>query len=163
MTEITESRIERAKQYDTRTRSQPEWYSKKATTNKRRFQFLGLSTVILGTLVVVVPLFGTAEPASITDKIIAIIGALIVILKGIERIWLPEEKWTNYRKASESLQREHEMYTECIVPYNYTQNEETAYKLYVERCLLIKAEEQNNFWRITESEKTGTDETRKHE
>lgn len=73
---------------------------------------------------------------------------MIVILKGIERIWLPEEKWTNYRKASEALLREREKYVESIEPYGIADDEDQIYRLYVERCILIKAEEQNNFWGI---------------
>lgn len=144
--ELIESRQERAKQYDLRTRSQRNWYSENATWNKKLFQTLGILIIILGAMVGVIPLF--ADAPSKVDILVAIIGALIVILKGVERIWLPEEKWTNYRKASEALLRENEKYVEGIVPYNSSDDEDGTFKLYVERCILIKAEEQNNFWGI---------------
>ena len=146
--EMIKERLDRAEKYDGRTRSQQSWYSGKAGENKKTFQTIGLSIVVLGAIIGVVPLiFG--GPASFSDKLVAALGAAIVILKGIERIWLPEEKWVNYRKASEALLREKEKYVECIYPYNGKKNEDEIYKLYVERCILIKAEEQNNFWGIS--------------
>ncbi len=144
--ELTDARVERADLYDQRTRSQTDWYSKNAKKNKNLFQIIGISIIVLGAMVGVIPLFGDGQnPVTKIDILISTIGALIVILKGIERIWLPEEKWTNYRKASEALLREREKYVEGIEPYTPGSNDE-IYRLYVERCILIKAEEQNNFW-----------------
>jgi len=106
--------------------------------------------VILGAFVGVVPLVlsETGEP-TIPEIITGILGTLIVILKGVERIWLPEEKWQNYRKASESLKRERECYIEGVRPYSNTNDEDKNYMLYVNRCIQIKAEEQNNFWGLS--------------
>lgn len=144
--ELSDARTERANLYDQRTRSQSNWYSNNARKNKNLFQIIGISIVVLGALVGVIPLLGDGFTAVInTDILISLIGALIVILKGIERIWLPEEKWINYRKASEALYREREKYVEGVAPYSVGA-EDDIYRLYVERCILIKAEEQNNFW-----------------
>ncbi len=153
---IIEERETRAKQHDERTRSQPSWYSEKANSNQQAFRIIGISIVILAAIVGIVPLI-SGGPPSTADKIVAAIGAVIVILKGVERIWLPEEKWMNYRKASEALLREKEKYVECIAPYDKKhdkeydkeETEDELYKLYVERCILIRAEEQNNFWGIS--------------
>jgi len=150
--EIQEQRIISTDGYDERTGKQQKWYSSKATIYKKIFQNIGLSIVVLGALVSVIPIFGSgSEPATMTEIITSVFGGLIVILKGVERIWLPEEHWTNYRKASESLKREKEMYIEGIEPYISNDNEEELYRLYVERCIRIKAEEQNNFWGLREN------------
>lgn len=146
--EITKSRVGLAESYDERTRSQPDWYSKKASSYKSLFQWIGVATIVLGASVGVIPLLSGGSSPSMADKVVAIFGALIVILKGVERIWLPQETWTNYRKASEALLREREKYIEGVGPYIIDDNEDGAYRLYVERCILIKAEEQNNFWGI---------------
>lgn len=141
-----EKRINRANSYDERTGEQKQWYSKNATKNKKIFQSIGILIVTFGAIVGIVPLL-FAAPA--TNIITAILGASIVVLKGVERIWLPEEKWQNYRKASEVLKREKECYIEGIPPYNRDMNEDENYLLYVKRCVLIKAEEQNNFWGLS--------------
>ena len=159
--ELIEEREERAKQYNKRTRSQPDWYSRKARTNKYLFQFIGVTIIILGATVGVVPLLFGGTP-SVADITVAIIGAFIVMLKGIERIWLPEEKWTNYRKASEALLRENEKYVEGITPYCINDDEDQVYRLYVERCILINAEEQNNFWGINSGRDQKDDQVKKH-
>ncbi|MEW8338502.1 MAG: DUF4231 domain-containing protein [Candidatus Thiodiazotropha taylori] len=148
--DLIKQRLNRAEQYDKRTRTQHKWYSGKAGVNKLAFQAIGLAVIVLGATVGIVPLL-LGDGPSLPDKIVAILGSLIVILKGVERIWLPEEKWLTYRKASEALLREKESYTECIGPYSSEKNEDATYRLYVERCILIKAEEQNNFWGINSS------------
>ena len=141
-----EKRINRSDSYDERTGNQKQWYSKNATKNKKAFQLIGILIVVFGAVVGIVPLL-SAAPA--TGIITAILGASIVVLKGVERIWLPEEKWQNYRKASEALKREKECYIEGIQPYNREMDEDENYLLYVKRCVLIKAEEQNNFWGLS--------------
>jgi len=143
-------RISRADAYDERTGNQPKWYSLNASKNKNRFQLIGIFIIILGAFIGVIPLlFSSASEPTTPEILTAIMGALIVILKGIERISLPEENWRNYRKASEALKRERECYVEAIHPYT-SLHEEGAYSLYVKRCILIKAEEQNNFWGLGE-------------
>ena len=145
-----EKRISRADSYDQRTGNQKQWYSKNATKNKKIFQSIGILIVAFGAFVGIVPLlFGTSSEPTTAEIITAILGALIVMLKGVERIWLPEEKWQNYRKASEALKREKESYIEGISPYNRDMGEDENYLLYVKRCVLIKAEEQNNFWGLS--------------
>lgn len=155
--ELIAERKKRAEEYHERTRTQSDWYNDKATTNKLHFQTLGISIIVLGAIVSVVPLAFKALGWPHADLLISLFGALIVIFKGIERIWLPEEKWMSYRKASEALIREQEKYIECVEPYDAYQHnqdkephEDYIYRRFVQRCILIKAEEQNNFWGLNE-------------
>ncbi len=141
-----EKRITRADSYDERSGNQKQWYSKNATKNKQIAQAIGILIIFFGAIVGIVPLLFAAPATEITT---AILGASIVVLKGIERIWLPDEKWQNYRKASEALKREKECYIEGIHPYNRDMDEDENYLFYVKRCVLIKAEEQNNFWGLS--------------
>jgi len=153
-----EQRTRRADDYHRRNDDQQSWYSRKASENKSYFRSIGMAVIVLGALVAVVPIFMTVvidieEGLSKSDLLVSIFGTLIVILKGIERIWLPEETWQNYRKASEALKRERECYVEGVGPYDQEFTEDQAYKLFVNRCILIKAEEQSNFWGLRESRK----------
>ena len=147
-----QDREQRAEQYEARSGCQSDWYNRKAEENKQLFHALGIAIIILGAVVVVVPIIFGGTSISISDKVVAVVGALIVITKGVERTWLPEEKWISYRKASEALLREREKYVEGVEPYNRTIKEDQIYRLFVERCILIKAEEQNNFWGINEGQ-----------
>lgn len=146
---MKDNRISKANEYEKNHGNQQKWYSERAKINKRFFQWLGILVVIIGATIGIIPIFGDPSMASVTEKVTAVMGGMIVILKGIERIWLPAEKWLNYRKASEALKREKELYVEGIAIYNMD-DEQTAYKLYVNRCIQIKSEEQNNFWGLTE-------------
>ena len=87
-------------------------------------------------------------------KLLASLGAIIVVLKGIERIWLPEEKWISYRKAAEAMRRERKLYVESIAPYA-DKNEEKAYSLFVSRDMKIRAEERSDFWGLDEESELG--------
>lgn len=152
---MIKDRTKRAKDYDERNGTQQKWYSSKASDNKNTFRYIGIAIIVLGALVsvtsiVVSFLSGESSVPSLSDFLVSLFGALIVILKGIERIWLPEETWQNYRKASEALKRENECYVEGVNNYKHIDNEDEAFKLFVTRCILIKAEEQNNFWGLNE-------------
>lgn len=161
--EKVEHRIQMANEYEARNGNQQKWYSEKASSNKNRFRYIGVTIVILGALVGVTPIIisffsGEGSIPSFSDLLISFFGTLIVILKGFERIWLPEETWQNYRKASEALKREKECYIEGVNQYKRFTNEDAAYEFFVTRCIMIKAEEQNNFWGLNEQKDSSNDE-----
>ncbi len=131
--------------YHEATRNQRQWYSQKANRNQWGFRFFGVSTVVLGAVVGLLPAFELEQ-----DWPFAVLGALIVILKGLERLWLPEEKWLGYRKAAEAMQREQERFVFGVAPYDQFGNEDAVFRLFVDRCDRIKAEEQQNFWNVQE-------------
>ena len=144
--------------YHQATRNQRQWYSQKANRNQWWFRFFGVSTVVLGAMVGLLPAFELEQ-----DWPFAVLGALIVILKGLERLWLPEEKWIGYRKAAEAMQREQERFVFGLTPYHRFDDEDAVFRLFVDRCDRIKSEEQKNFWNVQEqagqerSEKDGSD------
>jgi len=148
-----EQRSQLANDYDKRNDEQLTWYSNKASDNKSYFQSIGICIVVFGALISIMPVISWAPSGShnVSEIITTILGAFIVILKGVERIWLPEESWQNYRKASEALKIERERYIENVTPYSNTAEEDIAFKLFVERCILIKLKEQNNFWELNSS------------
>ena len=139
-------RVERVSEHDKRTRNQSDWYSASARKNKTLSYAISLMLVVCGAMVGFLPVFSGRSELTLIDIIVSGLGAFIVILKGIERIWLPDEKWVNYRKASEALLREKEMYIEGVGPYENEGDEDKAYIRFVQRSVLIKSEEQNNFW-----------------
>jgi len=90
-----------------------------------------------------------------TEKITAALGGLIVILEGIERTWLPEENWQNYRRATDALKIEWQRYVEGISPYDASNDEFALCKLFVARSTLIKQEEQKVFRGLTSIQAKG--------
>ena len=136
-------RMERVNSYRNLHDDQFKFYEDKSACNKLLFSGISIAIIILGALITFIPVLELGDQS--VKEILAGFGALIVILKGIERVWLPEEKWTNYRKAAEAMRRESQLYVENIAPYA-DQNEEDAYSLFVIRCVKIQAEEQSNFW-----------------
>jgi hypothetical protein len=131
--------------YHQATRNQRQWYSQKANRNQWWFRFFGIATVVLGAVVGLLPAFKLES-----DWPFAVLGALIVILKGMERLWLPEEKWIGYRKAAEAMQREQERFVFGLAPYHRFDDEDAVFRLFVDRCDRIKSEEQKNFWNVQE-------------
>lgn len=141
---IIKEREDRVNEYENRYAFPQKWYARYALWYKCLFQIIGLLIIALGAAVALVPQLLVADTS---NQLVSVIGTLIVILKGIERIWIPEERWALFRKASEALRREKEMYIEGIDPYvSSSADEEKVYRLFVQRCLLVRAEEQNNFW-----------------
>jgi hypothetical protein len=156
-------RVKRVEGYHQRHGNHQAWFSQRATQNKTLFEWIGILIIILAALAGFVPVLGLDDPSpvSLSEKITSFLAGLIIVLKGVERIWLPEEKWLNFRKASESLKIETELYIEGIAPYDESDDEESLYKLYVERCCLIKAEEQNNFWGLRKKVNGGSNSSNK--
>lgn len=148
MEQIMLDRIKRIDMYHNRHGNQQKWYSQRASSSKKLFERIGLVIIVLAAITGLVPLLELdgSNSISLSEKVTSVLAALIVILKGMERIWLPEEKWQNYRKASEALKRETKHYAEGVLAYGMNIEEDKLFKLYVERCSFIEAEEQNNFW-----------------
>lgn len=152
---MAEQRKKRAQDYAERHNNPRGWYSKKANRNKRAFRLLGLSIILLGAVIAVIPILlsEAASGPSPSDITVAILGALVVILKGAERLWLPEETWMAYRKAAESLKLETEAYIEGVGVYECEEEEEPVFKRYVQRCMQIRDHEKQLFWTLQSQRK----------
>lgn len=147
MTGIAETRKKMVDEYRSRHSDQFEFYDKKAAKYKRIFHWSSLTIIILGAFTAFIPtlgLDGPAEPIGLTETILAGIGAIIVVLKGAERIWLPDEKWITYRKSAESLRRESHDFIENQPPFKEL-SEDDAFSLFVERCSRVLVEEHTKF------------------
>lgn len=129
---------------------QREWYDRKASTHKAWHHWLSLLIVTGGAMSSFLQIFSPGpNPIAIAT---AVIGVLIVVSKGIERIWLFEDTWTSYRKASEAMKREYRLYLNSTGPYQYATTEEEAHRRFTQRVERIIAEEENNFWGIREGD-----------
>ena len=83
----------------------------------------------------------------------ALLGALVIISKGIERIWKFDDNWLSYRQAAEGIKREQRLYINGAS--DYSDCEETSYRTFVENVETIISAEQNNYWQAASSKKKG--------
>ena len=140
----------RAEQYFERDlQGQRRWYSDKASKLKRRAQVLSLLIIVAGALIAFAGTFGSAPWVLIAT---GLLGALVTIAKGWERIARYDEAWMAYRVASERLKRERRLYTNGAGAYRGIGDEEEAYLQFVENIETIIAEEQQIYWQSRGSE-----------
>ena len=142
--ERTAGRIARAKRYlDQHLEGQRSWYSKKASRYKRWSQWLAVTVLAAGGLTTLVQIL----PVGFSVKLVtAGLGLIVVLAKGVERIWNYEETWQGYRKASERMKREYRLYINGAGAYREIADEDPAYLRFVEAIEEIIAEEQQLYW-----------------
>ena len=87
----------------------------------------------------------------------AILGLVIVVIRGLERVCNFDETWLAYRKASEMIKRERRLYITGVGTYAKLEDEETAFRHFVWNVEEIVSYEQNLFWRahMDETPETG--------
>ncbi len=122
---------------------QRRWYSEKAGLFKTRSELLALLTIVLGSLITFIQVFGAAAWVPVVS---GSIGAIVAIAAGWQRIARYSETWISYRTASERMKRERRLYTHGAGSYRGLPERE-AYLKFVEATEGIIAEEQKIFWR----------------
>ncbi len=75
----------------------------------------------------------------------AVLGAVVILLKGMQELHLYQETWLAYRKAAESMKREYRLFVNQSGSYRRI-DDELAYCRFVERIEAIIAEEQKLFF-----------------
>ncbi|MDJ0808389.1 MAG: DUF4231 domain-containing protein [Gammaproteobacteria bacterium] len=128
---------------------QEAWYNNKATRYKLWSKWLGLLIIAAGAATTMLQIW-TPEPVesavSWTAIATAALGVMIILAKGIERLWSFDENWLNYRQASEAIKREKRYYINGAGPYRDEADETAAYRLFVERVEDVIMAEQHTFW-----------------
>jgi hypothetical protein len=89
---------------------QREYYSRKAREYRRWFHAIKVIQVLASASVSVTALTGNPVPASV-------LGALIVILEGVEGLFKFHDRWTTCRTTSNLLQRERHLWLAQAGPY----------------------------------------------
>jgi Protein of unknown function (DUF4231) len=141
-----ESRRERADYYfQTILANQRDWYTTKAGIQKRRHLFFAISVIVFGALI---SCLQAVEAAAWVRYLTAALGALVSVFRAVDTLLHPGETWQGYRKASENMKREYRLYINNADVYADASDEETAYRLLVERVETVIAEEQQLFWQF---------------
>ena len=146
-------RRERAIEYfEEHLNDQQGWYDRKASRYKACYCWLSFVIIAAGATSSVVQLF--APGPSWVVVLTASLGAIIVVVKGVDHIWNLGNVWTAYRRAAEKMKCERRLFINSAGPYSGISDEEREYRRFVERVEQIIAEEQMNFW----SDRDGTPE-----
>lgn len=122
---------------------QRAWYSQKAGLFKRRAELLTLLTIMLGALITFIQVFGQAPWVPIVS---GLIGAIVAVAAGWQRIARYQETWISYRTAAERMKSERRLFTHGAGSYRGLAAHD-AHIAFVEAIDKIIAEEQNIFWR----------------
>ena len=103
-----------------------------------------ICVIVLGAVISLLQVLEAAWVPLVT----AALGAAVSISRAVDALLRPAETWQAYRKATEGMKREYRLYLKNADAYAQAQDEETAYRLLVERVETFIAEEQQLFWQF---------------
>jgi len=94
-----------------RLEEQIVWYDGKSRHNQRWFKRLKIGQIVLAAAIPAAAALG-AEPS-----VLAVAGALIVVLEGLQQLQQYQQNWTTYRATCERLKHERHLYAAAAGPY----------------------------------------------
>ena len=132
--------MEEKEYLEQRLDDQLKWYDEKSGIYKKKVYRFRSATIILGVSIPVLAGFVTLWSGWL--EVIAIIGALIAALEGLNALWQSQENWIRYRVVAEKLKYEKYMYLTKTGVYG---NEGCGFSDLVERVEAIISSE-NMVW-----------------
>ena len=115
-----------------------EWYSRNSRSSKSWHNLLQVSQILTAACIPFLP--SVIKEVSALNITTGALGVLIAVVAGISALYKFDERWTNYRSASESLKNEKFLYLTQVEPYGGTD----PFPLLVRRIeTLISQENQN--------------------
>jgi Protein of unknown function (DUF4231) len=87
-----------------RLEHQISWYGSKSASHKKYFYALKLVTLMAGAAIPLVPVLILSERFS--RLVTATLGALIVVVEGIQQLYQLQTNWIMYRSTCENLKHE---------------------------------------------------------
>jgi hypothetical protein len=95
-----------------RLEDQLRWYDGKAKGHQRWYQRLKVVQIVIAAAIPVVAAFGAAAAVA------GLLGALIVVVEGLQQLFQFQQNWLRYRGAAQSLEREKHLYLAAAGPYS---------------------------------------------
>jgi len=130
--------------------NQREWYSRRASVQRKRAQTLSFIVIVPG-LTAFIQVFHREGGlvAGMHWSVIAtgILSLSVVAAEGPARIGRFQEAWLGYRKAAEQMKREYRLYINGAGDYAELSDEDASYRAFVANIEQIIAEEQELYWR----------------
>jgi hypothetical protein len=119
---------------------QINWYSKKSTFNKNRYQLLKALVITISASIPVLAIAIKGDD-DMLKMLVGIAGVLIVVIEGILSLYKYKDIWLKYRMTSELLNREKILYLTSSGPYKTNKKLQS----FVERAEAIMSEENKNW------------------
>lgn len=94
-----------------RLQEQIAWYDRKSQLCQQRFKALKILQLVTAAAIPV------AVAVSADDWLVAVAGALIVVLEGVQQLEQYQQNWTTYRSTCEQLKHEQFLYLAGAGPY----------------------------------------------
>jgi hypothetical protein len=92
------------------------WYDRKSVRSQQRFKVLKLLQIVSAAVIPVAA--GLHAPAALTGGL----GALIVVLEGIQQLNQYQQNWITYRSTCESLRHEKYLFLGRAGPYRHARD-----------------------------------------
>lgn len=108
-----------------RLENQRKWYDEKSAFNQKWYKGLKLTQIVLAAII---PIFALL-PVPHTKFIVAIFGALIAILEGVQQLYQFHTLWTDYRSTTEHLNHEKYLFLSLSGPYRELPQDEALHLL----------------------------------
>jgi hypothetical protein len=102
-----------------RLKSQQQWYSRQAGRSSLYFKLFKILALVAATAIPFLSGFGATLLGSLDGSalVIGLLGAVIVVIEGLQQLYQWHQNWINYRSTSEALKREQCLYTSQAGPY----------------------------------------------
>ncbi|HUR84492.1 MAG TPA: DUF4231 domain-containing protein [Solirubrobacteraceae bacterium] len=94
-----------------RLEDQLGWYGRKAKQNKDFFHRLKIAQIVVAAAIPV------AAAAGATDWLVGGMGAMILVLEGLQQLFQYQQNWLGYRGTAEALKHEKHLYLAGAGPY----------------------------------------------
>lgn len=96
----------------TRLKSQLQWYDARSESAQSAYRRVKVAQLVVGALVPVVVLLPGVNPV-----IPAGLGAVVVLLEGLQQLYQWQTNWVQYRSTAESLKHEMFLFLAASGPY----------------------------------------------
>ena len=132
-----------------------DWYDRVATRHRVFFMIAKVASLLIASTIPVLSGFGdrwfTLEGQ--TMLIIGVLGASIVVIEGLLRLFQSEQHWLRYRMAWLALDREKALFVARAGPYATA---EDPWRLLAENLEMLISQE-NQAWTLLQRERKNTD------
>ena len=133
----------------TRLDPQIEWYDKKSVHAQRSYKQFQVAEIILAAFIPL--LSGYTSLCDLIPIIIGFLGAIIVIIESITKLYKYHENWIQYRSTCEMLLYQKHLYLTQSFPYN--PNDETIDNIFIKNVEEIMSAENRHWKSINTAEK----------
>lgn len=105
------------------------WYERKSRTNKLWYQSLKVAQIVIAAGIPV------AAAAGASATVAGALGAVVVVLEGLQQLFQFQQHWTAYRITAGALERERSLCLAGAGPYEDAEHPDALLARRVERIL----------------------------